>query len=324
MPDDQPYLGIDLGGTNIQCGLVQGKKVTHRGSVKTKADKNAGNGGADPVVDRIAKLAEDVATDAGLKLKDIAGIGIGAPGVIDFNKGVVTIAVNLGWADYPLAKALSKKIDLPVTLDNDVNVGAWGEYRAGAAQKFDSSLSVFIGTGIGGGLIFDGQLFHGHHMTAGEIGHTVHNPNGITGRRTTENLSSRTNIVQHIVQLIHTGHPSVITELTKGDLSKVRSKVLGRAVEAKDPLTLQVLEHAANVLGIQIANAVTMLSLPCVVIGGGLTEAVGQPLVDMIRKAFEKHVFPDGLRKTKLVPSVLHDDAGVVGAALLARDRQNG
>ncbi len=318
MPDTPLYLGVDLGGTNIQCGIVSGKQVTHRSSTKTKKDQ-----GLDAVLERIAKLLEGIVDDAGLKMSDIAGVGIGAPGVIDFDKGVVTLAVNLGWKDVPLGKLLSKRLDgMPVTLDNDVNVGAWGEYRAGASEKFDSSLAVFIGTGIGGGLIFDGQLFHGHHMTAGEIGHTVYNPFGLTGRRTVENITSRTNLVQHLTQLIHTGHKSVVTELVDGDLSKIRSKVLAKAVEKKDPLTLQVLQHGADALGVAIANAVTLLSLPCVVVGGGLTEAVGEPIVEMVRASFEQHVFPDALRKVKVVPGKLFDDAGVVGAALLARDRQ--
>lgn len=318
MPDTPPYIGIDLGGTNIQCGIVVGKKVTHRGDTKTKKEL-----GVDGVIERIAKLIEKTVDDSDFKLKAIAGVGIGAPGVIDFNKGLVTIAVNLGWENVPLGKLLSKRLEgIPVTLDNDVNVGAWGEYRAGASEKFDSSLAVFLGTGIGGGIIFDGQLFHGHHMTAGEIGHTVYNPHGLTGRRTVEHISSRTNLVQHITQLIHTGHPSVIPELVDGDLSRIRSKVLAKAAEQKDPLTMQVLKHGCDCLGVAIANAVTLLSLPCVVIGGGLTEAIGDPLVDMIRESFEKHVFPDSLRKVKLVPGQLFDDAGVVGAALLARDRQ--
>ncbi len=318
MPDNNLYLGIDLGGTNIQCGLVDGKKVTHRDDTKTKSDQ-----GSDAVVDRITKLAESVVKDAGLKLKDIAGVGIGAPGAIDFHKGLVAFAVNLGWKNFPLAKILSKKLDLPVTLENDVNVGAWGEYRAGASQKFDSSLAVFIGTGIGGGLIFDKQIFHGHHMTAGEIGHTIHDPHGITGRRTAEHLASRTNIVQHLTHLIQAGNPSVISDLVEGDLKKIRSKVLAKAFEQKDPLTLAVIQHAAEVLGVRIGSAVTLLSLPCVVIGGGLAEAIGQPLVDMIRASFDPNVFPPYLQKTKLLLGSLNDDAGVIGAALLAKDQQN-
>ncbi|MEM1099308.1 MAG: ROK family protein [Planctomycetota bacterium] len=322
------YLGIDLGGTNIQCGLVDVTKpvhkvgVTHRGDTKTKADKFPGNDGAPEVVKRIAGLAQEVLDDAKLTLDDIAGVGIGAPGVIDHEAGVVSVAVNLGWADYPLAKALSKELDgLPVVLDNDVNVGAWGEYKAGAARKFDSLLAVFIGTGIGGGLIFDGKLFHGHHHTAGEIGHVVYNPHGITGRKTVENLASRTNLAQHLAQLIHTGHRSCVPELVNGDLSKIRSKVIAKAAAQEDAVTLQVIEHGMHALGIAIANTVTMLSLPCVVVGGGLTEAIGDPLLKSIRRSYEKHVFPDALRDVRIVPSELNDDAGVVGAALLAQSR---
>lgn len=316
MSKDALYLGIDLGGTNIQCGLVDGKKVTHRDDTKTKSDQ-----GAEAVVDRIAKVARSVMDEAGVKKGDVAGVGIGAPGTIDFTKGVVSVAVNLGWKNYPLAKELQKRLDLPVTLDNDVNVGAWGEYRAGASKGFDSSLAIFVGTGIGGGLILDGKLFSGHHMSAGEIGHTVVRADAPLGQRTLENVASRTSIVARLTQLIRTGHASIIPGLVDGDLGKVRSKVLAQAVKEKDPLTLEVVRNAAHYVGVSIASAVTLLSLPCVVVGGGVTEALGDTWMDLIRESFEQHVFPKNLMKVKILPSELFDDAGVVGAALLARDR---
>ncbi len=316
-----PFLGVDLGGTNIQCGLVgQSDKgepeVLTRAGTKTRADK-----GSDAVIDRIVKLARKVLDNAGVKAEQVGGLGIGAPGAIDMGKGVVLRAPNLGWDNFPLGKRLKEEMKLEVVVDNDVNVGAWGEFKAGAARAFDSSLAVFVGTGIGGGLIFDGKLFHGHHTTAGEIGHTVIKAGAGLGRRTMEDLASRTNMVKHITTLIEAGHPSKMVELTGGDMTKVRSKLLATAFKKKDPLTVKVVQEAAAIVGVGIANAVTLLSLPCVVVGGGATEALGEPWMDLIRKSFREHVFPAELRDCKIVASQLQDDAGVMGAALLARDR---
>ncbi len=311
-----PYIGIDLGGTNIQVGLVVGKKLVARDSTKTKPET-----GADGVVDRINKLAQQVAEQAKVPFTDIAGIGIGAPGALDITTGTVIVAVNLGWKKFPLAKALGTATGRPVIVDNDVNVAVWGEYTAGAAQEFDSMLGIWLGTGVGGGLIFNGKLYHGHHGTAGEIGHTWLKADGPLGQRTVENLASRSSVVHQITQLIRTGHKSIIPDLVEGKLEKIRSKVLAESFKKGDALTVQVVEHTAHYVGIAAANAVTLLSLPCVVIGGGLTEALGDPLVKMVRDRFQKTVFPPELAEVKILSSKLHDDAGTIGAATLARDR---
>lgn len=315
--DNQPYLGIDLGGTNIQCGIVIDGKVVARDGTKTKAAE-----GSDAVIKRLVKICDKVTESAKLTRKDLGGVGIGAPGAIDMSQGVVLKAPNLGWKDFPLAEVLNKELDLPVTVDNDVNVGAWGEHRAGAGQDFDDLFAIFVGTGVGGGLILNDRIYHGHSHTAGEIGHTLINVNGGLGRRTVENLASRTAIVNLLVQLIEAGHPSVIPELVDGDLSRVRSKVLGQALRQDDPLTVQVIQKAAAHIGATIANVVSVMSLPCVVVGGGATEALGKPWMKWIREAFDEHVFPTDLQSCKIVPSELEDDAGLLGAALLAAECQ--
>lgn len=316
----QPFVGIDLGGTNIQCGVLASgsdSKLLNRAGTKTKAET-----GSDAVLDRIAKLVHKVCDAAGVDVKDLGGIGIGAPGAVDIEKGLVLNAVNLGWVDLPVEKLLSKRLDgVPVKLDNDVNVGAWGEYKAGAGKGFDTQMAVFVGTGIGGGLILDGKLYHGPGGTAGEIGHIVLQSGGTLGRRTLENLASRTSIVNTLINQIESNQPSIVPELVDGDLSRIRSKILAQATTKKDPLTLRVISDAARIVGIGIANVVTLLSIRCVVVGGGATEALGEPWMDLIRQSFREHVFPAELRDCRIVASKLEDDAGVVGAALLARER---
>jgi len=310
---DTPYLGVDLGGTNIKCGLVVNGKVTHRDDTKTKADE-----GADAVIKRICKTCDNVLEQAGVKRKDVGALGIGAPGAIDISKGVVLRAVNLGWDDFPLAKVLAKEADLPVTVDNDVNAGAWGEHQAGAGKGFDDLFAIFVGTGIGGGLVLNNKVYHGVNHTAGEIGHTLLNADAGLGRRSVEDLASRSNMVDLLIKLIQSGRESVISELVDGDLSRVRSKVLAQALKKEDPLTVEVVHRAATHVGMAIANVVTLMSLPCVVVGGGATEAMGKTWMNWVREAFDDCVFPPELRSCKVVASELEDDAGLLGAALLA------
>jgi glucokinase len=191
----------------------------------------------------------------------------------------------------------------------------------GAARGYEDCLGVFVGTGIGGGLVLGGKLYHGHFLTAGEIGHVVIHADAQRGRRTLENGASRTAITNLLIQLIQTNHPSRISELVKGDFSEVRSKVLAQAIEEGDALAVEVIRQAAQYVGIAIANVVTLMSLPCVVLGGGLTEALGRRWVEWVRESYENYVFPPDLKRCKIVAAKLGDDAGRFGAALLARER---
>ena len=311
------YIGVDLGGTNIQAGVVTSEgNVLATDRTKTKAEL-----GADEVIHRLTKLVHEVCEQADCKPQDTAGLGVGAPGTIDVPRGIVTKAVNLRWDNLPLGQMLQKKIGLRVTVDNDVNVGAWGEFVAGSGRDHSDQLAVFIGTGIGAGLIINNQIYHGSHLTAGEIGHTLSISNGDLGRRSLENLASRTAIVNLLTQLIHANHSSILTELTDGDLTRIRSKVLAQAYSQNDPLTVEVISRAAHHVGVAIANAVTLLSLSCVVVGGGVTEALGDPWVAQIKRAFREYVFPPELQQVPILPSSLEDNAGVVGAGLVAKAR---
>ena len=318
MSDDAPYLGIDLGGTNIQVGVVVDGKVVARDSTKTKSAD-----GADAVIKRIVKLCEQIVDEADLKKGDIAGLGIGAPGAVDHHTGTVIKAVNLGWEDYPLAKALGEQVKWPVTVDNDVNVAAWGEYRAGAAKKLkkvDSLLAVWCGTGIGGGIVLDDKLFHGARFTAGEIGHTILRSGSGRGRRTVEDLAGRNNTVAMLTHLVQTGHDSGIVKIVDGDFSRIRSKALAAALDEMDPLVTELLRQAATAVGHAIASTVTLLSLPAVVLGGGVTDALGERWAGWVREAFQDAVFPHILRDVPVLTGELGDDAGVVGSALLAKE----
>lgn len=323
MPKSSLIVGIDLGGTNMQVGVVDDRnKIRGRAGKKTKAKE-----GADAVIDRIAAAIDEACEYAGVTIRDIAAVGIAAPGAIDIPRGVVLEAPNLRWYDFPLRDVLRRKLKRPVVVDNDVNGAVWGEYRLGAGRpqkgkrkpEGDDVLGVWVGTGVGGGLVINGKLFHGEFFTAGEVGWCTLFPDAEEGRRTVEDFCSRTGMARTILKRIKQFPKSKILELTDGTGEVTGSKQLSKAFKAKDPLAVEVIDEAAHFLGIAIANYITVLSIDTVVIGGGVTEALGKPYLDRIRKSFRKHVFPKRCADARLVMTELMDTAGIFGAALLAR-----
>lgn len=316
MAKSKPIVGIDLGGTNMQIGVVDADgAIIGRSRKKTQALD-----GRAKVIERLVEGVNNACTEAGLTLKQLGGLGIGAPGAVDPTRGVVLEAVNLRWTDVALANILQEKLGIPVVVDNDVNVAVYGEWKMGAGQGVSELLGVWIGTGIGGGLILNNRLYQGALFTAGEIGHTVFFPNAPLGSRTLEENCSRTAVAERLVKLVKANKPSKLADtVIAGD--SIKSKLIADAYESGDALTHEVVDEVAAHVGIAIANVVTLLSLPRVLLGGGLTEAVGKSFVTEVRKSVREHVFPDRCRQVEIVASELEDDAGLLGAALLAREK---
>jgi glucokinase len=291
-------VGIDLSATNLQFGVVNAENaVVGRARARTEADL-----GPDHVISNVCRGVEQACKAAGMRLDDIAAVGVAAAGAIDMPRGVVLQAPNLKWHDLPLRDMLAERLGRPVALDNDVNGAVWGEYQLGAGRGHEDLLGVWVGTGVGGGLVLGGRLHHGNFFTAGEIGHTVMDPAGGPGQRTVEDLCSRTAMKRVLGAEVTT--QQIATAYTEGE-----------------PATCDVVNRSADFLGIAIANWVTSLSLGAVVIGGGMTEALGAPYFARIRASFDRDVFPDELRACELVMTALCADAGLLGAAMLAREK---
>jgi glucokinase len=317
IPDGQVVVGIDFGGTNIHAGVVGADgRVLGRSKRKTKSHE-----GRETVLRRLVESVGRALDEARTPVDRLAGVGIGAPAVVDAAKGVVVKAGNLGWEDVPLAAILAERLGVPVRLDNDVNAAALGEVALGAARGRRHALAVWVGTGVGGALVLDGRVWHGPRLTAGEFGYLVLFPGGQPGFMTVEDVCSRTGMVNALRRLLPL-HPSshlhrLIAE--KGDeTGAIGSSTIARAYAKDDELARLVVDRAAEHLGTAIANAVTLLSVDCVVLGGGVTEALGEPYLARVRRGFDRAVFPSSLRRIDLVASVLGDDAGVLGAAMLA------
>ncbi len=321
-------VGIDLGGTNLQVGVVdRSDQIIGRSKKKTKAEK-----GTEFVLDRIAEGVHEACAEASCTPADLAAIGIGAPGAIDFASGTVLEAPNLRWNEVRLADELSARCaGVSVLVDNDVNVAIYGENRLGAGRNARDVLGVWCGTGVGGGLILNGALYHGGFGSAGEIGQTLLFPTAPLTYRLLEDVCSRTAVTRRIVTLIEQNHPSILPEIAarrdrekdrkKTPLREIGSSVIAQAYAEGDKLTRDVVHESADLLGRAIANVVTLLALPEVILGGGLTEALGQPWVEHVAASCRDHVFPKAAARVRFAATELEDRAGLLGAALLAREQ---
>lgn len=317
--NDKPgfYIGIDLGGTNMQVGVVSSDlKLLSQAKKKTKAED-----GVDGVMSRIVEGIVEACGEAKVKLTDLEAIGLAAPGAVDPTEGVVLEAGNLRWTNINAASILQKKTGVKTYLDNDVNAAVWGENRMGAGKNAKHLLGVWLGTGIGGGLILNGELYYGPLMTAGEIGHMISIPFNPPGERSLEHNCSRTSVVNRIIKLIKANRKSKLTEYVEGDLEKIKSKLVAKAYEEKDELTVEVLDNAAELLGITLGGVVTLLSIDRIVLGGGLTEAMGSNWVSLVEQHTRRFSFPDRCKQVKVVASTLEDKAGLLGAAMIAMER---
>ncbi|HKZ70784.1 MAG TPA: ROK family protein, partial [Anaerolineales bacterium] len=243
---------------------------------------------------------------------------------------LVRLAVNLGkdWTNFPLSKKLTAELGVPVYLDNDVRVGAMGEFTYGAGRDVQDMVAVFVGTGIGGGVILGGQLRMGFRGGAGEVGHTViAADNGIVGKTgqpgTVEPLAARTGMERMIKELIAGGRKSVVPELieTVGG-GRLTSSVIADALKKNDSVMKETLVVVQRTLGLLAANIVNMLDPEMIVIGGGVTERLGDKFVAPIRQiAYANFINKTDAKAVKIVPAALKDASGVVGAAVLAREK---
>ena len=313
------FIGVDLGGTNVEAALVCDGEVLTSKKKKTKAYK-----GVDTVIDRIEKTVRKACGKMDADPDDFEALCIGAPGAVDPSTGVVHDAPNLGWSDVPLGEMLQDRLGLPVVVDNDVNIGVIGEYVYGAGQGALDMVGIWVGTGIGGGIIIDGKPHQGWRGAAGEIGHTVVNPYGRMcgcGREgCVEAYSSKTAMYAMVKEQMERGRDSIVPQIMedKGK-RKMSSSVIEDALEAGDALMAEALETAQFHLGLLTANLVNILDPQVVVFGGGLVERLGQSFIDPIARTARTHFMQqEDAEKVRIVPSVLGDHAGPVGAAVVA------
>jgi glucokinase len=317
-------LGIDLGGAKILSSVLDDEaNILSRSKKKTKAE-----GGAEDVIGRIVDVARKALDKSGIAIKKIDCIGVGAPGPLDPVGGVVHEAPNLGWKNVKLAGILREILGQPVFLSNDVDAGTWGEYLMGAGKGSRNCLGAFVGTGLGGGLVFDGKLYRGSGFMAGEIGHLLMDRDGPTcgcGRRgCLEVYTSRTYIARSIWKQVDKGRKSIITGLVDEPGGQIRSSMLKTAVDEGDKLVMEAVQDSAWMLGLGLGSVCNLINPDCIVLGGGVIEALGDFYMGQVEEGFKVHSFKTARKSVKIVTASLGDDAGVTGAALLARSAMEG
>jgi glucokinase len=288
--------------------------------VAPTSEPTQGEAGAGDVLDRLVGLAERVMTETLREVAgaEIVGVGVGAPGPLDTKRGIVLLTPNLGWVDLPLRQIIRDRLGLPAALDNDANCAVLGEWWVGAARGSRHAIGITIGTGIGGGLILDGKLYHGASDVAGEIGHTTID---VEGRRCKcgnygclEAYASGPNIALRAVEEIQAGAVSMLPSLVGGDLKKVTAQTVYRAAKDGDELALEVVNDTARFLGVGIGNLLYVFNPEVVVVMGGVTLA-GDHLFVPLRRETARRAFKPAVAACRIVPGELSGTAGVYGAA---------
>jgi glucokinase len=315
-------IGVDLGGTKILAGVVD-----ETGAVVASAKKRTqSEDGPEAVLKRIIKTMDEAVAAAGVDRAQVTAIGLGAPGVIDMERAMVVNATNMpGWVNVEVGKALKQWHNVPVLISNDVRVATFGEQLVGAGKGIQNFAAVFVGTGIGGGIVIDGKIYVGSRGSAGEIGHVIvlaDGPFAVGGgvRGSIEAVASRAAIERDLRASMAAGRESILFDLVPDRNAKFTSSILARAVDKGDALTIQILQRAAHYLGLHAASLINCLDPEMLIYGGGVIEALGEWMLAPIRNVAKQYSLnKTALDQVKIVESVLGAQAGVVGSALLAR-----
>lgn len=306
-------IGVDVGGTKIAV-----LRVAAEGGVVARATRRTPAEDEDATLAALDEAVEEVRVDA------VVAIGVGAAGLVDVARGTLLSSPNLSWRDVPLRERLRSSFGLPVTVDNDATAGAWGEYRLGASRSVPHSLFVGVGTGIGGGIVQDGRLVRGASGFAGEIGHVIVEPDGppcgCGNRGCWEQVASGHAIARAGRAAIAARPDSAIAALAGGDPGAVTGAMVTEAALAGDETAVAILQEVGRRLGEGVAGLVNVLDPSIVVMGGGAAMA-GELLLGPLRAAYRATVEGVDVRpEVPIVPASLGNDAGAVGAALLALD----
>lgn len=320
---DRLAVGVDLGGTSLYAAVVdtQTGQIHAEAKCKTRAER-----GAVGVTDRVVKTVQQAIAQSGVKRKRLVGVGVGVPGPIDAESGNVIRLTNMGptWDGFPLAQTLERELKLPVVLENDVNMGAVGEHSFGAGRGANDMVALFVGTGLGGGVILGGKLHTGFRGSAGEVGHMIVCAGGeLCGcgeRGHAEAYASRTAIEKAIRKAIAAGEPSMLAEFVReGAESALTSKYIQQAYEAGDPVTVRAIESAQYYLGLLIADCVNLLDPEAIVVGGGVLQRMGDAYLEPVRGYARQHFLNKQAMETiRIVAAELGDSSGAVGAAVQA------
>ncbi|KWW20359.1 glucokinase [Peribacillus simplex] len=314
-------MGVDLGGTTTKLALINSYgEIIHKWEINTDISEKGKF-----ITMNIAKAIDAKLEELNEPKSKLVGIGMGAPGPVDFVNGSIYEAVNLGWKDYPLKDLLEVETSLPAVIDNDANMAALGEMWKGAGNGAKDLVCVTLGTGVGGGIIHNGRIVHGTSGAAGEIGHiTVIADGGApcncgkTG--CLETVASATGIVRLALEALNEDDGTSLLQQKVNEGNVVSSKLLFQCAKDGDSLSKAVVDKVGNYLGLALSHVGNVMNPDKIVIGGGVSQA-GGILLDTVRAAFEKYAFKRVGKSTKISLATLGNDAGVIGAAWLIKNQ---
>jgi glucokinase len=324
MTDQKPALTVDLGGTKIIAAVVlPDGKIVSRNYCLTMADK-----GPEAVSDRVISAVDRTIAQAKLKTSELMGIGIATAGILDVNRGIVTTSPNLpNWRNIPLKDVLADKLGLVTYIINDASAAALGEHRFGAGVRFNNIIYLTVSTGIGGGIIIDGELYVGADGCAGEMGHMTVEADGprchCGNFGCLEALASGWAVAKTAVTRIKDGEKSSIVELVDGRLENITAETVAVAAKRGDRLAADIVAEAAEYLGIGLANLVNIFNPELIVIGGGLSK-MGDMLLKPARRVLKERAFQLPADTVRVVRARLGSNAGIIGAAAYVFDQKDG
>jgi len=314
------YAGIDVGGTKIYAVIINEEgQILSRAKLKTGANTKF-----EVVLKRILECYHTACSKANIREEEIQAVGLAVPSSIDSERRIIKHAPNLGWINVEIGNILKKKFGKAGFVDNDVNMGTFGEYHFGTGKGYNSVYGMFVGTGIGGGYIFKGEIIRGVNYTASEVGHLIIKLDGprcnCGNKGCLEAIAAKVGMIKYMKKLVDKdGKKTVIEKIAPNWRTTVGSSALRKAFTKKDTVVIKALKRSAKAIGVAAANLVTLTGVEVIIMGGGVIEELGNFFMPLIKESMLKHTFADGAQGVQLLQSTLGDDAVALGAAWFVR-----
>lgn len=315
-------VGVDIGGTKIA-----GSAVTPDGQILHRARRETPAQDPDLIVTAVAELVEELSAPLAADDHELGAVGVACAGFIDRRGETVVFSANLAWRDEPLKARVEEVVDLPVILENDANAAAWGEFRFGAGLRSDDMLMITLGTGVGGGIVTDGELLRGGHGMGGEVGHMRVVPDGLRcgcgNHGCWEVYASGSALERHAKELVAQGtpHAGALSDRCGGDPAQLDGTMVTEVARTGDPAAVELFESVGRWTGEGLASLAAVLDPSLIVVGGGVS-AAGDLVLQPTRAAFRRNLTGRGHRTTaEIVAAALGNDAGMIGVADLAARR---
>lgn len=309
---------LDIGGTKVLGAIFNAKgEIVHRIKKRTRANEGVSN-----VEETILSVVRELVEGFGIALTDVEAISAGAPGIINNDTGVVLFSPNLPWRNYAIKKSVEKQFGIPFFIGNDVNLGVLGEWKFGVAEGLSHVVGLFVGTGLGGGLIINGKMYSGHQYKGAEFGHMILNIDGpqcnCGQRGCLEAFSSKTGMTDYIRQQILHGRSTMMADSIREGVFK--SKEMKAAYEADDEVMIEAIDRACLYLAVATGNLVNMFSPEMVIFGGGVMEALGAVFLEKILSKVNAYCLPSVRESVRFDVASLGDDSILFGARALILD----